>query len=148
MIGRATFPRLLGCDLPCTGRGGGPKGAVLRGGAFNNNERNVRCAYRNRNNPNNRNNNIGFRVVCGVPVRSLQAPRSERRTFFVHARNVGRGNLPDRGLEKWRGPFPAESSTCVEAGHIAPRRESSPPGMRPGHVPGAYPEGAFYAQGL
>jgi hypothetical protein len=36
---------------------------VLRGGAFNNNERNVRCAYRNRNNPNNRNNNIGFRVV-------------------------------------------------------------------------------------
>jgi hypothetical protein len=67
MIGRAMFPRLLGCDLPCTGRGGGPKGAVLRGGAFNNNERNVRCAYRNRNNPNNRNNNIGFRVVCGVP---------------------------------------------------------------------------------
>jgi hypothetical protein len=36
---------------------------VLRGGAFNNEDRNVRCAYRNRNNPNNRNNNIGFRVV-------------------------------------------------------------------------------------
>ncbi|MDQ3006674.1 MAG: SUMF1/EgtB/PvdO family nonheme iron enzyme [Chloroflexota bacterium] len=36
---------------------------VLRGGAFNNNERNVRCAYRNRNNPNNRNKDIGFRVV-------------------------------------------------------------------------------------
>ena len=36
---------------------------VLRGGAFNNNERNVRCAYRNRNNPNNRNRNIGFRLV-------------------------------------------------------------------------------------
>ncbi|MBK8783146.1 MAG: SUMF1/EgtB/PvdO family nonheme iron enzyme [Anaerolineales bacterium] len=39
---------------------------VLRGGSFNNNDRNVRCAYRNRNNPNNRNNNIGFRVVCAV----------------------------------------------------------------------------------
>jgi formylglycine-generating enzyme required for sulfatase activity len=36
---------------------------VVRGGAFNNNHRNVRCAYRNRNNPNNRNNNIGFRVA-------------------------------------------------------------------------------------
>jgi len=36
---------------------------VRRGGAYNNNQRNVRCAYRNRNNPNNRNNNIGFRVV-------------------------------------------------------------------------------------
>jgi len=36
---------------------------VLRGGAFNNNRRNVRCAYRNRNNPNNFNRNNGFRVV-------------------------------------------------------------------------------------
>jgi hypothetical protein len=35
----------------------------LRGGAFNNNDNNVRCANRNRNNPDNRNNNIGFRVV-------------------------------------------------------------------------------------
>jgi len=37
---------------------------VVRGGAFNNNERNVRCAYRNRNNPNNYNRNNGFRVVA------------------------------------------------------------------------------------
>ncbi|MBC7233296.1 MAG: SUMF1/EgtB/PvdO family nonheme iron enzyme [Chloroflexi bacterium] len=36
---------------------------VLRGGSWNNNRNNVRCAYRDRNNPNNRNNNIGFRVV-------------------------------------------------------------------------------------
>jgi formylglycine-generating enzyme required for sulfatase activity len=36
---------------------------VLRGGAFNNNQRNVRCAYRNNNNPDNLNNNIGFRLV-------------------------------------------------------------------------------------
>ena len=35
---------------------------MLRGGAFNNNDRNVRCAYRNNNNPNNRNENIGFRL--------------------------------------------------------------------------------------
>jgi len=36
---------------------------VLRGGSFNNNHRNVRCAYRNRNNPDNWNRNNGFRVV-------------------------------------------------------------------------------------
>jgi len=36
---------------------------VLRGGSFNNNERNARCAYRN-DNINNFNNNIGFRVVA------------------------------------------------------------------------------------
>jgi formylglycine-generating enzyme required for sulfatase activity len=36
---------------------------VLRGGSFNNNQRNARAAYRNNNNPDNRNDNIGFRVV-------------------------------------------------------------------------------------
>jgi formylglycine-generating enzyme required for sulfatase activity len=46
---------------------------VVRGGAFNNNERNVRCAYRNRNNPNNRNDNIGFRVVVASLRRALLA---------------------------------------------------------------------------
>ena len=44
-------------------RGRASSHRVLRGGAFNNNQRNVRCAYRNRNNPNNRNRNNGFRVV-------------------------------------------------------------------------------------
>ncbi|WP_416676628.1 SUMF1/EgtB/PvdO family nonheme iron enzyme [Egbenema bharatensis] len=38
---------------------------LLRGGSWNNNPRNCRSANRNRNNPDNRNNNIGFRVVCG-----------------------------------------------------------------------------------
>lgn len=36
---------------------------VVRGGSFDNNQNNVRCAYRNRNNPDNRNNNVGFRIV-------------------------------------------------------------------------------------
>jgi formylglycine-generating enzyme required for sulfatase activity len=39
---------------------------VLRGGAFNNDDNNVRCAVRNRNNPNNRNRNNGFRVVLST----------------------------------------------------------------------------------
>ena len=36
---------------------------VVRGGTWNNNQNNARCAYRNRNQPDNRNNHIGFRVV-------------------------------------------------------------------------------------
>ncbi|MFH0995525.1 MAG: SUMF1/EgtB/PvdO family nonheme iron enzyme [Pseudomonadota bacterium] len=35
----------------------------MRGGSWNNNRRNARCANRNRNVPDNFNNNIGFRVV-------------------------------------------------------------------------------------
>ncbi|MCI5126762.1 MAG: hypothetical protein D3925_20350 [Candidatus Electrothrix sp. AR5] len=34
-----------------------------RGGSWNNTPRNARCSVRNRNIPDNRNNNIGFRVV-------------------------------------------------------------------------------------
>jgi len=40
---------------------------VVRGGAWNNNRDNARCAYRNRNQPDNRNNNLGFRVVLRSP---------------------------------------------------------------------------------
>jgi hypothetical protein len=35
----------------------------VRGGSWNNTSDNARCAYRNRNQPENRNNNLGFRVV-------------------------------------------------------------------------------------
>ena len=42
----------------------GKRRRVLRGGSFNNNERNIRVAYRNHNNPDNEWNNNGFR--CGV----------------------------------------------------------------------------------
>ncbi|MFZ5902334.1 MAG: SUMF1/EgtB/PvdO family nonheme iron enzyme [Chloroflexota bacterium] len=66
-IGNSRLCRCCG-DVPVDHR-------VLRGGAFNNNERNVRCAYRNRNNPNNRNNNIGFRVVVSTLFLSRQNGR-------------------------------------------------------------------------
>ncbi|OQX06386.1 MAG: hypothetical protein BWK73_30965 [Thiothrix lacustris] len=36
---------------------------VIRGGSWNNNGRNCRSAYRNRNEPDNRNNNSGFRLI-------------------------------------------------------------------------------------
>ena len=53
---------------------------MVRGGAWNNNQRNARCAYRNRNNPDNRNNNLGFRVV--VSHGGLGRPEMSR----VHGR--------------------------------------------------------------
>ncbi|MCZ2122122.1 MAG: SUMF1/EgtB/PvdO family nonheme iron enzyme [Anaerolineales bacterium] len=41
-------------------------GCVLRGGSWNNNNNNVRSSNRNRNTPDNTNNNIGFR--CARPL--------------------------------------------------------------------------------
>ncbi|MGH7494139.1 MAG: SUMF1/EgtB/PvdO family nonheme iron enzyme [bacterium] len=57
---------LVVCSLPFASAKAGQAHTrrVLRGGAFNNDNRNVRCAYRNRNNPNNQNRNIGFRVAA------------------------------------------------------------------------------------
>ena len=47
---------------------------VIRGGSWNNNARNVRAAYRNNREPDNRNNNLGFRCArahawsgCSLP---------------------------------------------------------------------------------
>ena len=37
----------------------------MRGGGWNNSAFNCRSAYRNHNHPDNRDNNMGFRVVCG-----------------------------------------------------------------------------------
>jgi hypothetical protein len=36
---------------------------VIRGGSWNNQPANLRSANRNRNNPDNRNNNLGFRLA-------------------------------------------------------------------------------------
>jgi len=40
---------------------------VKRGGSWNNPAENARSANRNNDNPNNRNNNLGFRVVRPQP---------------------------------------------------------------------------------
>lgn len=58
-------------------KGPGCDARVLRGGSWNNNRRNARGAYRNRNVPANFNNNAGFRVVVSiaVPRGGRQIPR-------------------------------------------------------------------------
>ncbi|MFP4349577.1 MAG: SUMF1/EgtB/PvdO family nonheme iron enzyme [Thermodesulfobacteriota bacterium] len=57
---------------------------VFRGGSWNNNARNCRSANRNNWEPDNRNNNIGFRLAnsppfCQKAARSrMPAPRTRR----------------------------------------------------------------------
>ncbi len=67
------------CFVQSYSRGRRPIGRVLRGGAFNNQPRNLRSANRNRNQPGNRNNNIGFRP----------ASTSQQTSAFAQPESVG-----------------------------------------------------------
>ena len=70
-------------------RGPGDK----RGGSWNSEARNVRCAYRNRNNPDNRNNNGGFRCVLQLTELRPECRRpTERRC--VPGRTGAPGSRP------------------------------------------------------
>jgi len=59
---------------------------MLRGGSWNNNPDNCRSAYRNNNNADNRNNNIGFRVACLARV--LFIVRTDRWEFVGRTQRV------------------------------------------------------------
>ena len=69
--------------------------ANLRGGAWNNNPRNVRVSNRNRNEPTNRNNNIGFRcsgyAECGENRRPEPHSARRMRARSLRFRAVGPG---------------------------------------------------------
>ena len=75
---------------------------VLRGGSAWNNRRNVRVAYRNRNNPRNRNNNIGFRVALSTFFMTPERPGGMRiaqrfSSFRDEAKNGGARSWPRPG---------------------------------------------------
>ncbi len=67
---------------------------MQRGGAYNNNAHRARADYRNNNNPNNRNDNNGFRVVgVSVHVLHMQGANSIRPSLWAPGFPV-RGAVP------------------------------------------------------
>ena len=87
---------LLTAGLRCSGgNAAGFSATHLRGGSWNNNRDNARAAYRNNNDPSNRNNNTGFRVVCVVrptplvPLHgALPAPGGAGPSPFIRDRRL------------------------------------------------------------
>ncbi|MGH9671840.1 MAG: SUMF1/EgtB/PvdO family nonheme iron enzyme [Bryobacteraceae bacterium] len=62
---------------------------MVRGGSWNNNPRNLRVSNRNRNEPDNRNDNLGFRCVRDVKRSRLTASQPEaRRSWPAGARDL------------------------------------------------------------
>lgn len=57
---------------------------MLRGGSWNNNRDNALCAYRNDNNPDNDNDNNGFRLATRAP-----RPPEMRRDALSHSGGHG-----------------------------------------------------------
>ena len=69
---------------------------MLRGGGWNNNANNVRAANRNNDNPDNRNDNIGFRCVGGALPGAFLAGQV-RRLYGHGARATGENSRPVPG---------------------------------------------------
>ena len=66
----------------------------LRGGSWNNNSTNLRASVRNRNQPDNRNDNIGFRCARDVEREASSLPQAGAGA--VTAASGVRSPLPDR----------------------------------------------------
>lgn len=84
---------------------------MLRGGSWNNNGRNCRSANRNRNEPANRNNNLGFRLARARARRDAAldqmailsaAPRRQKANALRHASRSMTESLPQRRPERAR----------------------------------------------
>ena len=92
-----------GLRLRCCSLGPRISNRVLRGGSFNNNASNVRSANRNTNQPDNRNNNNGFRVSSTLPCRnSSGCPVSTVHQRSVPGCKVHRRPVSGRRSSHWR----------------------------------------------
>ncbi|HMW56563.1 MAG TPA: SUMF1/EgtB/PvdO family nonheme iron enzyme [Accumulibacter sp.] len=114
-------------------------GEVVRGGSWNNHRDNARCAYRNRNHPGNRNDNLGFRVVLRsshvlpplllVPPSGGTARRHPPcRSCSGNAGRFARADLPaeakeeeqrQTGLVRAQAARQGDSGAIARAGRIA-----------------------------
>jgi hypothetical protein len=104
-----------GCNVGASVEGRTGANRVIRGGSWINNARNCRCAYRNRNEPENRNNNLGFRCARahdrdGRPGPEQTLLRGVERVFHrLRHRNSMAPGVPVAGAAARRnlagGPF-------------------------------------------
>jgi len=95
---------------------------VLRGGAWNNQLDNVACAIRNGNEPDDRNNNIGFRCAK-TPCGKTKSKKQTAKGNFRQARFPGiRRLMGCRSVETWvfialvRRPVPQTGPKIKERG--------------------------------
>ncbi|MBX7168094.1 MAG: hypothetical protein K1X74_17290 [Pirellulales bacterium] len=83
---------------------------MLRGGSWNNNARNCRSANRNRNMPDNRNNNMGFRVASTAGGASREGPN-----LPVHG-PAGSASVQSKARDPCRGTEPRPKETVAVRG--------------------------------
>ncbi|MDZ4762814.1 MAG: hypothetical protein SGJ21_17275 [Alphaproteobacteria bacterium] len=82
---------------------------MIRGGSWNNNPQNLRSAQRNRNTPDNRNNNLGFRVAS-----TLISPEPHRPARCGRARGG-----PEPVLKSRAGQPPAASRLAGQRASVS-----------------------------
>lgn len=89
----------------------GNSNRVNRGGSWNNNADNCTAGYRNYNNPDNRNNNLGFRLVSPSIViycvsahnpRRIPARPSGRQKMFPHPPTSRNARPPGVFADVWK----------------------------------------------
>jgi Sulfatase-modifying factor enzyme 1 len=92
---------------------------VLRGGSFWNRHQFVRCAYRNRNDPQNVNNNVGFRIVVAVRTSVvISIVRRGHRLFRAEVTDGGACSWPRLNTSgRAYSNRPAPWALCSGAGH-------------------------------
>ena len=88
---------------------------VLRGGSWNTNGRNLRSAYRNHNQPGNRNDNIGFRLAQLTGERTPQGPAECPVSIIVSGKQRGARGCVSSGADALRKLTPGFESGLVRA---------------------------------
>ncbi|RMF27529.1 MAG: hypothetical protein D6759_17530 [Chloroflexi bacterium] len=122
---------------------------VVRGGSWNNNQRNARCAYRNRNDPDNFNNNLGLRVVVSIARR--MALLSGRAADGPADPGVHGPRAVPEGEPAWPGPGRARCPGSSGRPNRWGASKASIPGLRgrswtntrPGELPHLGPGGSW-----
>ncbi|MEM9388377.1 MAG: hypothetical protein AAGA68_25225 [Pseudomonadota bacterium] len=87
---------------------------MLRGGSWINNPDNARASDRNRNNPNIRNNNVGFRLCCVSHV----APRPRMPACPVHYGRRGAARCSVMARRRPDRTGPAAGRSKKPQGHL------------------------------